>query len=145
MTSRLFLISVFAVLAFAVVPALAQMGGRAPQPASNPQVPIPQPPAATTAVPPPPTPSTQTPSAHAPLPTIPPPNCKQPEYPGSNALNSTITAFNKDYKAYGECIRNYVQENKAWIDAVLETNNRAIEEYNKYNTELKKLIDAANQ
>jgi hypothetical protein len=142
MTSRLFLISVCAVLAFAVVPALAQMGGRA-QPPSSPQVPIPQPPAATTAVPPAPTPST--PSAHAPLPTIPPPNCKQPEYPGSRALNSTIVVFNRDYKAYGECIRNYVQENKAWIDAVAETNNRVVEEYNKYNTELKKLIDEANQ
>jgi hypothetical protein len=144
MTSRLFLISVFAVLAFAVVPALAQMYGRG-QPPSNPQVPIPQPPEATTAVPPPQAPSTQTPSAHVPLPTIPPPNCKQPEYPGIHALNSTILAFNKDYKAYGECIRNYVADNKAWIDAVVETNNRAVEEYNKYTTDLKKLIDAANQ
>jgi hypothetical protein len=150
MTSRLFLISVFAVLAFAVVPALAQMGGGMAQPPSNPQVPVPQPPAATTPVPPPPTPttqtpSTQTPSAHVPLPTIPPANCKQPEYPGSRALNSTILAFNKDYKAYGECIRKYVEENKAWIDAVVETNNKAVEEYNKYTTALKKLIDEANQ
>jgi hypothetical protein len=77
------------------------------------------------------------------LPTIPPANCKQPEYPGSNAQNSMIVAFNKDYKAYGECIRKYVEENRAWIDAVVETNNKAVEEYNKYNTDLKKLIDAA--
>ncbi len=145
MTSRLFLISVFAVLAFAVVPALAQIGAGMPQPPSNPQIPIPQPPAATTAVPLPPTPSTPTASARVPLPTIPPANCKQPEYPGSHALNSTIAVFNRDYRAYGECIKNYVQENKAWVDAVVETNNRTVEEYNKYNTELKKLIDEANQ
>ncbi|HEV2979473.1 MAG TPA: hypothetical protein VG425_17980 [Casimicrobiaceae bacterium] len=145
MTSRLFLISVFAVLAFAVVPALAQMGGGMPAPPSNKQVPIPQPPAATTAEPPPPTPSTQTPSAHVPLPTIPPANCKQPEYPGARALNSAILAFNKDYKAYGECVRKYIEENKAWIDAIVETNNRTVEEYNKYNTELKKMVDEANQ
>jgi hypothetical protein len=127
MTSRLFLISVFAVLAFAVVPALAQMGGGMPAPPSNKQVPIPQPPAATTAEPPPPA------------------NCKQPEYPGARALNSAILAFNKDYKAYGECVRKYIEENKAWIDAIVETNNRTVEEYNKYNTELKKMIDEANQ
>ena len=145
MNPRLLLISAFAAWAFAVVPALAQMGGGMAQPPSYPQVPVPQPPAATAPVPPPPTPSTQTPSAHVPLPTIPPPNCKQPEYPGSHALNSTILAFNKDYKAYGECIRKYVEENKAWIDAVVETNNRAVEEYNKYTTDLKKLIDEANQ
>ncbi len=146
MTPRLFLISVFAVLAFAVVPALAQHGGGMAQPPSNPQVPIP--PAAhsdySCAA------STGRVDADALSATC---HCLRLRRPiassrsirEARASNSTVTAFNKDYKAYGECIRKYVDDNRAWIDAVVETNNRAVEEYNKYTTDLKKLIDAAKE
>jgi len=58
---------------------------------------------------------------------------------------ATVVAFNRDYKAYGECIRKYVDDNRAWVNAVVEVNNKAVEEYNKYTTELKKQIDAAKE
>lgn len=144
MNPRLLLISAFAAWAFAAVPALAQYPGMA-QPPSQPRIPVPEAPAAVTPVPSPPAPATQTPSAPVPLPTIAPPNCKPPEYPGNLASNATITVFNRDYKAYGDCIRKYVEENRAWIAAVIDTNNRAVEDYNKYTTDLKKLIDAAKE
>jgi hypothetical protein len=143
MNPRLLLISAFVSWAFAALPALAQQR-MAPPPYQAP-ITVPVAPTATTTVPPPPAEGTQTPSAPVPLPTIAPPNCKPPEYPGSLASNATVTAFNKDYKAYGECIKKYVDDNRAWIAAVVETNNRAVEEYNKYTTDLKKLIDAAKE
>src|SRR5208282_2035275 len=143
MNSRLLLISAFAAWVFAAVPALAQHGGMV-QPPSQPQITVAQAPAATTPVPSPPGPAT-TPSAPVPLPTIAPPNCQPPEYPGKLASSAMATAFNKDFKTYGGCIKKYVDDNRAWVNTVIEINNRVVEEYNKYTADLKKLIDAAKE
>jgi len=140
MKSRLLTIPALAVLAFAAVPALAQYPNQTVQPSTAlPPQPI-QP--ATAAHAPTLTPSTETPSAPVALPTIAPPNCLQPEYPGSNASNAKIIAFNQNYKVYGDCIKKYVDGNRAWVNAVIEVNNKAVEEYNKYTTDLKKVLDA---
>jgi hypothetical protein len=140
MESRLLLIPALAVLAFAALPALAQYPNNRPQPATP--LPQPQQQPATPTPAPTLTPSTETPSAPVALPTIAPPNCSKPEYPGSNASNAKIIAFNQNYKTYGDCIKKFVDENRAWVAAVVETNNKAVEDYNKYTTDLKKTLDA---
>ncbi len=151
MLLRLLLIAALAALSLATAPALAQYPGRMPQAGPPTQVPQPQAnPSATPAAEQ--APAAQAPAAQAPAPTtgastrpVPEPSCVAPEYPGELASNNRITAFNHDYKAYGECIKKYVEDNRAWINAVVDANNKAVEDYNKYNTELKKQIDAAKQ
>ncbi len=147
MLLRLLFIAALAALSLATAPALAQYPNRMPPQAPSPTQ-IPQPQANPSATPAP----EQAPAAQAPAPTtgttsrpVPEPSCVAPEYPGELASNTRITAFNRDYKAYGECIKKYVEDNRAWINAVVEANNKAVEDYNKYNTELKKQIDAAKQ
>ena len=139
MNARLFTIAAFAVLA-ASAPVLAQMPGRMAQPPAQPPT-LPQPvPEAT-----PPAAQTSAPSsaeAPAPMPKLPVHHCVAPEYPGRLALNSKITAFNRDYRTYGDCIKAYVAQNRAWIDNVVEVNNKAVEEYNKFTVNLQKQIDA---
>lgn len=145
MLLRLLPLAALAALSLATAPALAQYNRPPPQ---TPQqvAPIPQP----RANPSPTSATEQAPAAQAPATTtgtttrpVPEPTCVAPEYPGELASNNRITAFNRDYKAYGECIKKYVEDNRAWINAVVEANNKAVEDYNKYNTELKKEIDAA--
>lgn len=145
MLLRLLPLAALAALSLATAPALAQYNRPPPQ---TPQgaAPIPQP----RANPSPTSATEQAPAAQAPATTtgtttrpVPEPTCVAPEYPGELASNNRITAFNRDYKAYGECIKKYVEDNRAWINAVVEANNKAVEDYNKYNAELKKEIDAA--
>jgi hypothetical protein len=81
---------------------------------------------------------------------IPQHNCVAPPYPSKertehlkgDAYNKAIEAFNRDYTAYGDCIKKYVEDTKALIKATAEATNKAIEEYNKYNAEIKAQIDA---
>jgi hypothetical protein len=138
MNARLFIIAALGVLASA--PVLAQMPGRMAQPPAQPPT-LPQPvpeaapaPAQTTA------PSSA--EAPAPMPELPAHHCVAPEYPGSLASNTKVVAFNRDYKKYADCIKAYVDQNRAWISKVVDVNNKAVEEYNKFTVDLQKQIDA---
>jgi hypothetical protein len=82
------------------------------------------------------------PSEPTPMPAIAAHKCVAPEYPGHNASKLRVDAFNRDYKAYGECMKKYVEDANNWIKAATETINKAIDEYNKYTEELKKKIEA---
>ena len=53
------------------------------------------------------------------MPTVPPHNCVKPELPGANANNARMRQFNDSYKAYGECIRKYIEGAKALADSAL--------------------------
>lgn len=126
-----------AALAAAAIPALAQ--APAPRPGDRPPPPAPaaaEAPAATAA---------PAAAAAAGLPPIQPHRCVAPEYPGRDVSNTKIVAFNKDYKTYGDCIKSYVETNRAWANAVVEANNKAIDEYNKYTEKLRDAIEAAKQ
>ena len=68
--------------------------------------------------------------------------CVKPEYPGRPASEARVTAFNRDFKAYGECVKKYVDQNKAIADAATASANRAIDEYNTYTAEIKAKIEA---
>ena len=79
------------------------------------------------------------------MPAIPPHNCVKPEFPGTGRLVSPnrISAFNKEYAAYSGCIKKYVEETKAMANAAIAAGNEAIDEFNKFSTELKAENDAA--
>lgn len=150
MNPRPLLIPTLAMLLAAAVPALAQYPMMKTPSQPPPTVPTPtattaQAPAPAAAVPPAP----QGSATETPLPAVPKPNCVAPEYPGklavNNNMNSKISAFNRDYKAYAACVKKYVDDNRALIDAVVAANNRAVEEYNQFNENLKKQVDAAEE
>ena len=81
---------------------------------------------------------------------VPPNPCVAPVYPSKertehlkpDAYNKAVEAFNHDYKAYGECVKKYVEDTKQILKAVADAGNKAIEDYNKYNTDLHEQIEA---
>jgi hypothetical protein len=84
----------------------------------------------------------QTPAPAGAAPIVAPITCVKPEYPGKPASEPKVTAFNRDFKAYGECVKKYVDQNKAIADAATTSANRAIDEYNTYTAEIKAKIEA---
>jgi len=78
----------------------------------------------------------QTAAAASPV-AIPPNKCVKPEYPGKLASSQKFTAFNKDFTAYGECIKKYVDETKVIINAAAAAGNGAVEEFNKFAADVK--------
>jgi hypothetical protein len=77
----------------------------------------------------------QQPAAPA-MPAMPAPTCAKPEFPGAFADSRRFDRFNKEYKAYAACIKQYVDETKVLADAIVEAGNKAIKEYNTFNEEL---------
>jgi hypothetical protein len=142
MISRSFLIPTLAALALAAMPALAQYNS--PRPTTVQVPPTPTPPAAAAAPAPAPA-AAAAPATTAALPVIPAHACVAPTFPPKEAANAKIVAFNTDYKAYGDCIKKYVDDNRTWVNAVVDNNNKAIDEYNKYNENLKQQIEAAKK
>ena len=82
--------------------------------------------------------------------TVPPYTCVAPKYPTKEstaqlrgeAYNKAIEAFNKDYKAYADCVKNYVENSKVWVKEIADAGNRAIDEWNKYQAMVKEEIEA---
>ncbi len=60
------------------------------------------------------------------------PVCEKPEYPGRLADQSKIDRFNKKYKAYGDCMRKFIDEQSAISKAAADAGNNAINEFNAY-------------
>jgi len=117
--------------------ALAQMYPT-PQPKANPAV---TPPPTSTAAPAAAAPAAQaaaapaTQSAGGPaMPSVPPPACVQPVYPGKNANNDKIKAFNSGNKD--------VDAVRTLANAAIQSGNDAVTEYNKFTTDTQKLLDA---
>jgi hypothetical protein len=128
MTPRSSLTSIIAVLAVLALPAFAQTAGA---PAASPGA------AAG---------STQTF-------VVPPHNCVAPPYPTKettmqlrgDAYNRAIEAFNRDAKTYGECMKKYVDDTKVWLKQVADAGNKAVDEFNKYNADIKEKIEGEKQ
>lgn len=74
---------------------------------------------------------------------IPPNNCVKPQYPGKLASSQKFTAFNKEFNAYGECIKKYVEDTKAILNAAAAAANGAVEEFNKFAADIKAQDEAA--
>ena len=77
------------------------------------------------------------------MPAIPSHNCVKPEFPGRLASPNRISAFNKEYTAYGECIKKYVDDTKSMVNAAVAAGNGAVDEFNKFAAEIKAQNEAA--
>jgi hypothetical protein len=77
----------------------------------------------------------QQPAAPA-MPAVPQHTCVQPEFPGAFADSRRFDRFNKEYKAYSECIKKFTDETKVLSDAIVEAGNKAIKEFNAFSAEL---------
>ena len=87
----------------------------------------------------------QTPApATAAAPLVAPNTCVKPEYSGRLASDPKMTNFNRQFKAYGDCVKAYVDQNKAIAEAATEAANRLVDEYNSYTVEVKAKIEAEN-
>jgi len=64
--------------------------------------------------------------------TVAPPNCVKPEFPGPFSDQRRFDRFNKDSKAYADCIKKYIAETKAVSDVYIEAGNNAIKEFNAF-------------
>ena len=84
----------------------------------------------------------QAPSEAEAMPPIPVHHCVAPEYPSKPASKLRVDAFNRDYKAYGDCMKKYVEDTNRWLKAVTDAVNKAIDDYNKYTEDLKNKIEA---
>jgi hypothetical protein len=87
---------------------------------------------------------TATSTAPAAAPIVAPNTCVKPEYPGRTANESQVAGFNRDFKSYGDCVKKYVEQNKAIAEAAAAAANKVVEEYNSYSSEIKAKIDAEN-
>jgi hypothetical protein len=65
-------------------------------------------------------------------------NCVRPEQPGRLATNNQFKVFDKDEKAYRECLQTFVKAQAELVKLHAELGNSAVKEYNDYVTELKK-------
>jgi hypothetical protein len=80
--------------------------------------------------------------APATTPNIPQHKCVKPEYPGKLASAQKFNAFNKDYTAYGECMKKYTDDTKLILNAAATAVNGAVE-FNKFAADIKAQDEAA--
>jgi len=86
-------------------------------------------------------PATAAPASSAP---IPKPECgsKPGDYPGNLASDNQKRAWQKEYVAYIDCLKKFVEEQQALAEPHVKAANAAINEYNAgvkaYNDEIQK-------
>ena len=64
------------------------------------------------------------------MPTIPPATCVKPDFPQKFADQRRLDRFNKEMKAYSECVKKYSDDMKAISDAAIASGQALIDEYN---------------
>jgi hypothetical protein len=86
-----------------------------------------------------------TPAATAAMPAVPKQTCVKPELPraGGSAEALRMSAFNRDYKTYADCVKKYVEDtnalataSNALATASIAAGKAAIDEFNSLNAEL---------
>ena len=80
--------------------------------------------------------------------TVPPAKCEpKPVYPGAKAIQHDMKreAFQKELKAYQDCVKSYVAERKAFIEASNAAIRAAVEEHNAVLTKFREDQDAAKK
>jgi hypothetical protein len=90
----------------------------------------------------PPAPAAPAPAAAKPAVSYPAPTCVAPKYPGKSRTDQEVDAFNRDFKDYGDCMKQYVDTARATSNAAIEAGNKAVDDYNAYTGEVKKMIAA---
>ena len=72
-----------------------------------------------------------TPAAAAAAPASTTQTCVKPgHYPGKKASDNKKEAWIADIRAWGDCVKNYVADLRAQVDAKIKLANSTIEEYN---------------
>jgi hypothetical protein len=74
---------------------------------------------------------------------IPPIKCVKPEYPGKLASDRRFAEFNKELTAYGACVKQYVDATNLIVNAAAAAVNAAIDDYQKFNADIKAKDEAA--
>ena len=54
-----------------------------------------------------------------------------------------LNAFNKDYTAYGECMKKYIDDTKLILNAAATAVNGVVEEFNKFAADIKAQDEAS--
>jgi len=76
--------------------------------------------------------------ATSPAAAVPAINCgATPEYPGRLGSNYQKQAFDKAYKVYDKCVRQYVEDRKSAIEANSVAAQKAIDEFNSLATKMR--------
>jgi len=79
---------------------------------------------------------------------VPPAKCEpKPVYPGAKAIQHDMKReqFQKELKAYQDCVKNYVAERKAFIEASNAAIRATVEEHNAVMTRIREEQDAARK
>ena len=75
------------------------------------------------------------------------PNCQKPgEMPGALASDLQRRGWQRDYTAWGDCMKKFINDQRALAEPYNKASNAAIEEYNNavkgYNEQIEKLKEA---
>ncbi|CAG0992951.1 hypothetical protein BURK1_02370 [Burkholderiales bacterium] len=81
------------------------------------------------------------PNSHAQTPqTVPPHKCEKPEFPGRVSPQAKLQRWTSDFRAYLECVKAYVNERNAAIDAQSKAAKIAVDEFNAGVTEYNETV-----
>ncbi len=74
------------------------------------------------------------------------PNCPKPgDVPGALASDNQRRAWQRDYTTWGDCMKKFIDEQRALAEPYNKASNAAIEDYNTtvklYNDQIEKLKD----
>jgi hypothetical protein len=92
--------------------------------------------------------------AQAPAPAAAPPaptvtiaghKCEKPEFPGKVAPDTRIRKWSADFRLYVDCLKAYIAERNATIEANSKAAKTAVEEFNTNVAEFNETIKSLNQ
>jgi hypothetical protein len=87
----------------------------------------------------------QSPAAPAPAPTVVAPHkCEKPEIPGRLAPETRIRKWSVDFKVYGDCLKAYIAERNAVIEAQGKAAKATVDEFNASVHEFNEAVKALN-
>jgi len=85
------------------------------------------------------------PAPTAPLPSVAAHACTKPEFPGKVAPQSRQKKWSEEFKAYVECLKTYIGERNATIEANSKAAKSAVDEFNtnvaEFNAQVKSLSE----
>jgi hypothetical protein len=79
------------------------------------------------------------------MPAIAAPSCTKPEFPGKVAPQARQKRWSDDFKVYIECLKTYIGERNAAIEANSKAAKAAVDEFNtnvaEFNAQVKSLSE----
>jgi hypothetical protein len=85
------------------------------------------------------------PAPAAPMPTVAAHTCTKPEFPGKLAPQTRHKKWSDDFKLYVECLKGYIGERNAAIEANSKAAKAAVEEFNVNVTEFNEQIKSLGE